>query len=305
MSTFWVSVSTTGIGVLSGVLLSAAFSKFRTPRRSARMFEPLGVSGWPSTIGVLSLSTAELIAGAGLLSPYQRIASAGTAILLTLFTVVVALVLSARIPLMCACFGEFGRPISRTTLIRNIMLTGVACLVAWFCWTDGPLPVFQTSAERWLVAVLIATVIVTNLRPRYLRSPTENDGLALRSEAPDFTLATASGQMQSLSGLLELGKSVAVVFVRAGCGGCEALEADLDRWADSRRHDLQFLVVSEGGHGRTSHFTRHIVVLQANREIAESYRLRTTPAMVIVDIDGRVAVPPLIGTLGILRHFAH
>lgn len=116
-------------------------------------------------------------------------------------------------------------------------------------------------------------------------------GLPVGSKAPDFRLLGLRGETLSLEGLLAAGKPAVLLFTDPQCGPCGELLSEVGRW--QREYvSLTLAIVSRGQRDlnqadATVHGLRN-VLLQRDREVAESYQAKATPAAVLVLADGRL-----------------
>ncbi|MEA2597111.1 MAG: hypothetical protein QOF01_3580, partial [Thermomicrobiales bacterium] len=124
-------------------------------------------------------------------------------------------------------------------------------------------------------------------------------GLPEGSPAPPFRLEGIFGETMTLDALRSPGKPVMLLFSDPGCGPCNALLPDLGRWQREHASRLTIALVSRGGaeanRGKaTEHGLSH-VLLQKDREVAQSYQANGTPAAVIVRADGTIGSPVSAG----------
>jgi len=214
----------------------------------------------------------------------------------------------------CHCFGQLhSAPAGRETLARNIGLAALAGFVA----VEGPGP----SAADWvadrtpaeLVAIGTATAAIAlaalSLRlwadKRRLKQSLDSAyaaldevpvGLPVGAPAPAFALSAARGEGQSLDDLLATGLPVLVVFVDPGCGPCKELMPKLGRWQATLAQRLPIAVIGRGDreeHRRQSEKFGVHVLIDEDSKVAGAYRLRDTPAAVLVGPDGRLASDPV------------
>ncbi|MEP7305880.1 MAG: MauE/DoxX family redox-associated membrane protein [Acidobacteriota bacterium] len=225
-------------------------------------------------------------------------------------------------------------PVGWPTLFRNFALAGVAALVLWRsqAYADtaymesGFGRTFDAFSRAGTAAIVLALVVVAQgivgaftlyhvLRQngRTLERldaievklgvvPTAEQpqvaGLPARSAAPRFSLTGLDGETVTLQALSESGKGVLLFFSEPGCGACDAILPDVGRWQREHAERLVVVPISQGkadvnrAKGRT-HKVQNIL-LQLNREVAESYRAEITPSAVLV-IDGAIARPLAVG----------
>src|SRR5262249_34541806 len=124
-------------------------------------------------------------------------------------------------------------------------------------------------------------------------------GLPEGSPAPAFRLEGLHGETMTLDALRAAGKPVILVFSDPGCGPCNALLPDLGRWQRDHASRLTVALLSRGSAEAnrakaTEHGLSH-VLLQKDREVAQSYQANGTPSAVIVQPDGTIGSPVSAG----------
>ena len=117
-------------------------------------------------------------------------------------------------------------------------------------------------------------------------------GLQIGSPAPAFTLASLDGRRVSLASLLALQETVALLFTNPNCGPCSALMPDVAAWQRQHSTSLTIALISEGTveENRAKSATHQLthLLLQQEREVAETYHVWGTPAAVLVHADGTI-----------------
>jgi thiol-disulfide isomerase/thioredoxin/uncharacterized membrane protein YphA (DoxX/SURF4 family) len=129
------------------------------------------------------------------------------------------------------------------------------------------------------------------------------EGLAVGTEAPEFSLSGLYGESLTLQALRSSGKPLMMLFTDPGCGPCNALLPEVGRWQEEHANKLTLSLVSRGGveENKTKaqeHALRN-VVLQEDWEVSESYEVRGTPSAVLISPNGKVASPVAGGAEGI------
>jgi thiol-disulfide isomerase/thioredoxin len=98
---------------------------------------------------------------------------------------------------------------------------------------------------------------------------------------------------------------VLLAFVDPHCGPCTALAPDLARWQDQHREAITLAMVSCGrpdeNRAKIGGQAGLLVLLQADREVAEAYQAHGTPGAVVVRPDGTVGSPVAMGVDAIRR----
>jgi peroxiredoxin/uncharacterized membrane protein YphA (DoxX/SURF4 family) len=253
-------------------------------------------------------------------------ASGALAILLVLMTVIAISLARGRRP-DCHCFGQLhSAPVGWATLSRNAVLAALAAFIVW----QGPASV-SPSVVQWLGAVsqsdtlmravlmLVATVAAFELWA-LLQVLRQNGrvllrldaleakvgigvraeppaGLAVGSPAPAFSLKDLNGETVTLDMLRERGRPLLLFFTEPDCGACDAALPGLARWQREHADRLLIVPITTGGahvnHAKSRKYGLENVLLQARREVAEAYRVDSTPSAVVVNqglIDSPVAV---------------
>jgi peroxiredoxin/uncharacterized membrane protein YphA (DoxX/SURF4 family) len=120
-------------------------------------------------------------------------------------------------------------------------------------------------------------------------------GLPEGTSAPAFKLEGLFGETITLDSLRAAGKPVLLIFADPGCGPCNALMPDIARWQREHAAHLTVAVVSRGsGEANRAKAREHglvHVLLQRDREVAQSYQAFGTPSAVLVNADGTIGSP--------------
>ena len=235
----------------------------------------------------------------------------------TAFTVAMAIALARGKAVDCRCFGQItATPIGPATLVRNVLLAALAAIVvlrgpadvgpgfgAWLSRLSGGemlnllLGAIIAAGVFVLVQVLrqygklLLRVEALEARGGAAAAPPPPPGLPVGVPAPAFSLKGLDGHPASLKSLGAAGKPVLLVFVEPSCGACDALLPDVAAWQRDHGEKLTVALVSRleaetrkkvGAHGIRR------VLIQKDREVAESFEINATPAAVLVR-DGAVA----------------
>ena len=124
-------------------------------------------------------------------------------------------------------------------------------------------------------------------------------GLPVGAPAPEFALLSTDGERQELGALLALGVPLLLVFSDSGCGPCDSLLPDLAGWQRELHLRLRIALIAGGDPDRNrAKAERHgleLVLLQAGREVADSYEAEATPMAVLIGPDGLVRSPTVGG----------
>lgn len=271
--------------VLSIVLVVAGIAKLGDRAGTRQAMRDFGVPGPLAPVLGLLLPLAELGAGLALLPVATAWWGAVAAlVLLTLFLAVIGYSLARGRRPDCHCFGQLhSAPIGSRTVIRNLVLTGLAALIVaqpgrdpgpgLLSLTGGVTPAMATAIGIALVALAAAAVngwLLTNLLRQNgrlllrldaleerLRAPGSQPqptaaaagaapGSAVGSPAPHFALPSLDGDLVSLDRLRSAGKSLLLLFVDPGCGPCATLLPEVAGWQRDHADRFTVALVSRG-----------------------------------------------------------
>ena len=309
---------------LAVVFTAAGAGKLADLPGSRRAVRAFGVpAGLADVIGTL-LPLAELAVAVCLIgSGSARWGAAAGLVLLSGFTIGIAVALRGGRQPDCHCFGQLhSAPVGWRTLTRNLAFVSVSAFVA----LAGPGPSLSSwfgsrSPEQvWVAAAAVAALIVGGqaaliwsllrrhgaalLRLRELEAggaggASDVPVLMVGARAPAFDLPGLDGERISLAGLLSAGRGVLLVFTDPRCGPCQALLPQLAAWQSSHPDHLTVALLSRGStaenrSARDVFGLRHIA-LQTEREADVGYGVIGTPSAVLIGADGRVAGPLVTG----------
>lgn len=307
--------------LLAAVFAAAGIGKLLDLPGSQRAMREFGVPAQIAARAGTLLPAIELATAATLIfRPTARWGATAAAALLLMFIAGIANALRNGESPVCHCFGTIqSEPAGKGLLARNGVLLGLAALVV----AGGPGPALdawladRTGSELGVIGVSIAALVLAgavawlwrdNRRLRgELTAALENasaaPGLKPGTPAPDFTVTTPDGETVTLDGLRSRGLPVALAFVGPGCGPCEALLPDLERWQETVADRLVIGLVGTGATAHVStaterHGTREAAMTAEPGVEQEwddllalfaAYRLRATPSAVIVSSEGTIA----------------
>ena len=313
--------------LLAGVFALAGGAKLFDLRGSRRAVADFGVPvGAASVLGVV-LPLVELATAVALLVPATGRAGAIAAlVLLVCFVAGVANAMRKGLDVDCGCFGPvYSAVAGSATLARNAVLAALAGFVA----VRGPVRIDDWIADRTTGELVAAAAILLALagaaawwlwkQNRDLRRAAaaraasgedepsmapqqEPQGLPVGTTAPGFELRDLRGEVQTLDSLLAPGLPVVLTFMAAGCGPCGKLRPELARWQTAFGGRLTVAIISSGS-------TEHIrekwqevgvddVLVDSPDKVLLAYRLRATPASVLIAPDGTIASMPARGIHG-------
>jgi peroxiredoxin/uncharacterized membrane protein YphA (DoxX/SURF4 family) len=253
-------------------------------------------------------------------------ASGALAMLLVFMAAIAVNLMRGRRP-DCRCFGQLhSSPIGWTTLSRNAVLAGLAAFVAWQGrGNSGPgvvnwlgslsqsdivvLGVAMAAAalaafELWAVWHLLRQNgrLLLRLEAVEAKLGAGTDapamGLPVNSVAPGFSVESLAGTTVTLEMLRERGRPLLFFFSEPGCAACDAAFPEVAEWQREHADRLLIVPITRGGaqvnRAKRRRHNLHNVLLQADREIAQAYRVDGTPSAVLVS-DGLIASPLAVG----------
>ncbi|MDQ3224199.1 MAG: redoxin domain-containing protein [Gemmatimonadota bacterium] len=183
-------------------------------------------------------------------------------------------------------------------LLAGLLVFGLLAAGGWaivqLLGQNGRLLVRLDSLE----AALNAGGGVTN--PARIPIPTESElGLPVGAPAPGFSLPGLYGETLTLDALRAAGQPVLLVFSDTGCAPCHALMPELGRLQREQADRITVALLSRGtpeaNRPKTSAHGLNRVLLQQDREVAESYQAEGTPIGVVVHADGTIGSPLALG----------
>jgi thiol-disulfide isomerase/thioredoxin/uncharacterized membrane protein YphA (DoxX/SURF4 family) len=319
--------------IVALVFLSAGFAKLADRDGSREAAEAFGVPESLSGPTSIVLPIAELVAAALLVpSATARAGAVLAAVLLLAFCAGIARSIVRGEAPDCHCLGQLhSSPAGPKTLVRNVLLTAAAALVA----IGGP----GTSATAWVgrvsdtaaVALIAAVLLVAVLaacaafalsllrqhgrlllRVDALEQALEEHGIAVDTPsaanaihptaglsvgapAPGFQLLDIRHRTISLDALNDGSTPLVLLFTDPGCGPCSALMPRVAEWQREHSDALPIALISRGDRdANVAHAREHglsDVLIQRDREVSERYLVGGTPSAVVIAADGTIGSP--------------
>lgn len=320
---------------LAGIFGLAGFAKLADLSGSRKAVGDFGV---PSSLtGIISvvLPIIEIAIAVVLLFPeVSWFGALGAAALLTLFVAGMAYQIAKGNAPDCHCFGQIhSEPVGKASLIRNFIFLVPALVLIYKGRLDqGPAltNIGRDSVQLLLIliAVLLLGVAIDFLR-RILSTQNEvirrvdlleliaKDGTAVeRSEAgsphdgfpmgamlPDFALMDIGGASVSTAELSKNGTPNLFFFVSPTCNPCKAMVARFKSWGDELAGKVNIILVSSGTAAENieKFGSDNNILLQQEREFADSVNAKWTPSAIFVDSKGRVASQVAAGDKAIME----
>ena len=223
----------------------------------------------------------------------------------------------------CHCFGQIhSEPVGRKTLIRNIIFSLLALTLVASGRDNQGLGIIEGGSETMQLILIFIAVILGATAVYFLRKVLDTqtsilrriellevmgregvpldrsdaghpqDGLPIGSPFPNFELVDTSGRSVSLRSVLSNGRPAVFFFVSPTCEPCRAMLPELESWVAELGELVNFVFLSSGAaEANLEKFAGAFadeIVLQENREIAETVRARWTPTAVFVRTDGTI-----------------
>jgi peroxiredoxin len=340
--------------LLIAVFLLAGVTKLASRQGTRNTLIDFGLSSRLASKFAIFLPLVELMI-AFLLIPRSLAwwGAAGTLVLLSLFTIAIAVNLARGRKPPCQCFGQLhSAPIGWSTVARNVALGAIAGFVMWGgkgnagLGPGGILIEVSTGLTKplalwlgylsvlafvgWLFLHLFRQNGRLMLRVEALESVLTavgvkvpdfhalgQGGLPVGSPAPAFEAPTLEGGMITMKTLRVRGKALVLVFSDPGCDSCNALLPFLVHWQKEYEQAMVIALVSRGtieaNRAKTNEHRLANVLVQADREISNSYKVYETPTAVAVLPDGMIgsslakgpeAIRALIANLARMQKFS-
>ena len=313
--------------VLSAVFFVAGVAKLADLAGSRQAMRDFGVPDKLADFFGVLLPLAELAVAVCLLfSLTAWFGAVGALALLLIFVAGIGYNLAQGRTPDCHCFGQLhSAPAGWSTLIRNLVLAGIAVLVVAFGrHTTGPgvaeLLAQMTLAQKFelVVGVLMLAFLIGEgwlllqtmtqqgrllLRIEALEtrlgvaapSQARVMGLAVGTPAPAFNLPGLHGETMTLEALRAGTKPLVLLFTDPGCGPCTALLPEIAQWQRDHAAKMNMALISRGtveaNRAKVAGLGVTNVLLQKDREIAQTYQAHGTPSAVLVRPDGTIGSP--------------
>jgi peroxiredoxin len=313
------------------VFAIAAVAKLVDRSGTRVAIEAFGAPPGLAAPGALLLPITELAIAVALVpAATARWGALAAVALLAIFSFAIARALRAGSAPDCNCFGGLTQTeVGRGTLVRNLLLAGIAAFVALggqsvsaLSWITVPAPQDRVGIVLMLACLAALGWFCWQLLQQngrlLLRLDTEGPGgvpaktgakspppLEPGAAAPAFTGIDLHGEPVSLVSLLAPGLPVALFFTDPGCGACELALEDVAR-AQRERHDrLTLAVISTGRIDRikekAAEFGLDRVVPQDDEALFDAYRVNGVPGVVEIDATGTVSKPVALGADAVLE----
>ncbi len=119
-------------------------------------------------------------------------------------------------------------------------------------------------------------------------------GLPEDTQAPEFELPDLDGNLVSLSGILaqtaDAKKAAFLIFTSPTCGPCQAMMPNYMEWQEKYADKLTLVMITQGtveeNRAKVAGYGVTHLLLQQDKEVADSFKVRGTPSGVAIRYDG-------------------
>ncbi len=178
------------------------------------------------------------------------------------------------------------------TLMQYIFVIGNLALVGAAVYYLRKVSAQQSELNRQIEALQIQGEERPGAKVHeHMTSPDE--GLPIGAPAPDFELPDMNGKTVSFEQLLMRGRAMLFFFISPTCAPCKALLPEIGKWQEEFAGKIDFIFISTGSAEENAvklpQLGGQIHLLQKKREVAELFKAKWTPAVVLVNADGVMA----------------
>jgi peroxiredoxin len=177
-------------------------------------------------------------------------------------------------------------------LLALLLLAAIAALLWQVLLQQGRLLLRLDQMEARLMGDQAFAEPMPMVEPPFDPS-TMGAGLPVGERAPAFELPAIEGKRIALQSLLRKQKPILMFFTHPNCGPCVALLPQIAQWQRELASSHTVAVISEGSKkDNEKKIAPHGIgqlLLQRERELAESYQAWGTPAAVLIAPDGIIA----------------
>ena len=301
------------VTTLSAVLVTSGVAKLRDLRATRDAFDALRIPALiPADAAATALPWTELaLATLLLVSPAVLLTPVAVAVLLLMltYTWVIARALRFEEPVTCSCFGSIGRhQVDRVTLVRNILLSGLAAATCWFAAAGGSTLQALGALDRddwWALLASVSAAAVAVLVVGVSQSPgaaapgTDELHDYDRNPIPYASLTRQDGTTVTLRELAASQPRLLVVLNQS-CAPCVRTAAKLDDWAAQLDPVVDVMAVypdENAAAGATAH-APSLGTWEPELNVRRMFGL-SAPAAVLLGADGFLAGGPVLGEDGV------
>ncbi|MHA6512275.1 MauE/DoxX family redox-associated membrane protein [Tessaracoccus sp. Z1128] len=283
------------------LLAVSGWAKLRATAETRDAFQALRLPEWLRRSPAPSLLPwAELVLAVVLVLGTGWVLVAGSVAAVALFAayaVVIGQALRFDEPVRCNCFGALGsHDVSWRTLVRNLLLLLMAVLGVMGVLVGVELYNLEGGSWGWVAMAALSTVVVTlSLVPG--RDAGAGTGDRPLGFAANLSLTDAeTGKGVQLRALAHQHRGMVLLFVVAGCGGCERVLAQLPEWL-ARVPGRVIVPVRPAGYSLHDPKWTDLTHLHDDwgSNVAQALVGPYTPAAVELDAKGAVVGSPAVG----------
>ena len=317
--------------LIAGIFMLAGTGKLLDTSGSAKAAADFGIPANMSVAVGYALPIAEIVLALMMLSPTTSwYGAVGASLLLFAFIGGMWWQMSQGKAPECHCFGQVhSEPVSPKSIARNVLLASLTLLlvIAGRSFQGPSIGTTPSSVLQTLLllGIAVAAVVAISQFNKVLAgqsvisrkiellellagadTPKERqeagnpeDGLPIGALFPDFEIADRSGQITTLSGLLNAGQPLLLFFVGPTCSPCKALMPEIMDWHSALAGKAEVVLVTSGSPKENAEKLEIAdgiqVIFDTDRELAQSVYARWTPSALLVRRDGRVASHIAVG----------
>jgi hypothetical protein len=263
--------------LLAAIFGFAGIAKLAAPSGARRAVVAFGVPEAAAAIVARTVVAAEFVVVALLLTARGYGALAALT-MLTGFSAAVLVSLARGRVLECHCFGRLSTgQIGWPTLARNACFAGLATFVA----LDGRF--------AWILTAFTITMLTLWTGPTLYRRWAPRADTTAAGRAAERALPDRAGNSWTTEKLLDGQQALLLVFSQPGCGACEELLPEVDKWQRNERFAVALVNGGSANHGVP------LELFDQQRAWFAAYDITATPSAVLIDRDGNLVSAPARG----------
>jgi len=224
----------------------------------------------------------------------------------------------------CHCFGQIhSEPVGISSILRNVGLLAIAVVLILVGRVNQGVSIVNTNQDIMQVVIGIAVIVLLAAVVYFLKRISEqqtqimrrielmelvsregasvereevshpHEGLPIGAQFPEFELPAVDGGTITLADIKAGGKPTLFLFVSPTCTPCKAMVPEFEQWQKDLDEKVRLVFVSNGKtDANVEKFggeSPKQILLQKDRELAESVKAQWTPTAVLMDAGGRVA----------------
>jgi len=224
----------------------------------------------------------------------------------------------------CHCFGQIhSEPVGISSILRNVGLLGIEVVLILVGRVNQGVSIVNTNQDIMQVVIGIAVIVLLAAVVYFLKRISEqqtqimrrielmelvsregasvereevshpHEGLPIGAQFPEFELPAVDGGTITLADLKDGVKPILFLFVCPTGTPCKAMGPEFEQWQKDLDEKVRLVFVSNGKtDANVEKFggeSPKQILLQKDRELAESVKAQWTPTAVLMDAGGRVA----------------